>query len=80
MFAKLRPYVSTEQVKDVNLIAQSGFGEVNVFLYTGTTPEMAAGLRHVGALLQVAGFVFFIACVNVDCEAPGVRPRNVSPP
>jgi len=57
VLAGLRPGVSSEHIGPV---------EFNVVPYTGMTPEMQEGLSRIGALLRVAaGFVFFIACVNV---------------
>jgi ABC-type lipoprotein release transport system permease subunit len=41
-------------------------GDLRVMVYTGMTPETAAGLSRVGTLLEfAAGAVFFVACVNV---------------
>ncbi len=61
VLAGLRPGVSASRTK-----AAIVSGEINPIPYTGMTPEMAEGLARVGTLLQMAaGFVFFIACVNV---------------
>ena len=66
VLAGLRQRVSTEQAKNSASLVHNGSAEINVLPYTGMTPEMAEGLSRVDRLLRVAaGFVFFIACVNV---------------
>ena len=66
VLAGLRPHVSADKLKEALRIAAIGSREINVLPYTGMTPEMAESLSRVATLLQVAaGFVFFIACVNV---------------
>jgi putative ABC transport system permease protein len=64
VLAGLRQGASTDRTK--NSGGHIGSVELNILPYTGMTPEMSEGLARVGTLLRVAaGFVFFIACVNV---------------
>lgn len=66
VLAGLRQKVSTDQMKNGVRRRLIGSIKINVVPYTGMTPDMEQGLARVGALLRVAaGFVFFIACVNL---------------
>jgi len=66
VLAGLRSHVSTNQMKNAVRTAHIGSSEISIIPYTGMAPEMAEGLSRAGTLLRVAaGFVFFIACVNV---------------
>jgi putative ABC transport system permease protein len=57
VLARLRPGMSASGLSGGTLLALP---------YTGIAPDTAAGLARVGTVLRVAaGFVFFIACVNV---------------
>lgn len=61
VLARLRPAVPIDRLRNA-----LGASEFSVLPYTGMAPEMAEGLARIGTLLQwAAGFVFFIACVNV---------------
>ena len=63
--ARLGRDISPSQAKEV---VQPGVraNELRVLPYTGLSPERAARLSRIGALLEfAAGAVFFIACVNV---------------
>ena len=66
VLAGLRQGVSIDEVTGGVRSAGIGSVEIDVLPYTGMTPEMAEGLARVDTLLGVAaGFVFFIACMNV---------------
>jgi len=66
VLAGLRQGASSYQTRNGVRTAPIGSVEINMVPYTGMTPEVEEGLSRVGALLRVAaGFVFFIACVNV---------------
>jgi ABC-type lipoprotein release transport system permease subunit len=66
VLAGLRQGVSIDPMRSRVRIGPIGSVEIDVVPYTGMTPEMEEGLSRVGTLLRVAaGFVFFIACMNV---------------
>jgi hypothetical protein len=65
-FGRLKPGTSADDAEGLLNASRNGADLVAVLPYTGMTPDVAAGLRRIRALLSTAaGLVFFIACVNV---------------
>ena len=66
LLGRLRPGVSVADAQAAIDDLNASDAAIAVLPYTGQTPEMAAGMMRVGALLQLAATaVFLIACANV---------------
>lgn len=82
VLARLRPGVSIERLRSALGAPGREASALTILAYTGMAPAMADGLARIGTLLEwAAGFVFFIACVNVASFLMGratLRSRETS--